>query len=404
MNDRRKTKAQLIQDLKDLRHRVASLDGSDNPDETGGLSSDQAEKVTERKPAEEALKESELWFRSMHNSLEEAVLVVTPDRILVNVNIAGQEMFGYSEDDLRGFSTEKLHIDHKHYLEFGRKIKAAFDKGEAANFEFLVKRKNGEVFPTEHTVSILMSDERRLGIISVVRDITERKQAEEELRTYRDHLKEMVVERTDKLLIANDRLQQEITERKQIEQALLLERNKLKSIFKVMDDGVYIVDQDYNFESLSINPMLKTELGPYKGRKCYEYFLHFEEPCSWCKNQDIFAGKTVQGEWHSIKNGRTYDLIDTPLRNADGSISKLEIMRDVTERKQVEEELRASNERFKRIASDAPIPIMIHAEDGEVLQISKSWTDITGFSHDEYLLLLTGQNEHMEIGWRMLEL
>ncbi len=177
--------------------------------------------ITERKRAEEALKESELWFRSMYSSLEEAVLVVTPDRILMNVNIAGQKMFGYSEDELRGFSTEKLHIDHEHYLEFGRKIEAAFDKGEAANFEFQAKRKNGEVFPTEHTVSLLKNDGGDLiGIVSIVRDITERKRAEEELKKHHDHLEELVAERTDELTKTNERLQREITGRERVHNAL----------------------------------------------------------------------------------------------------------------------------------------------------------------------------------------
>ncbi|MBC8456634.1 MAG: PAS domain S-box protein [Deltaproteobacteria bacterium] len=139
--------------------------------------------VTEQKRAEKELRESELWMRSIFDSLEEAVLVVTPDRKLRNVNDAAQRMFGYSPEELLNLSTEVLHVDHEHYLEFGRRIKEAFDKGKVANFEFESKKKNGEVFPTEHTVSLLKSDQRELlGIVSVIRDNTERKQAEENLK------------------------------------------------------------------------------------------------------------------------------------------------------------------------------------------------------------------------------
>ena len=59
----------------------------------------------------------------------------------------------------------------------------AFEKGEAANFEFKLKRKNGEIFPTEHTISLLKNDVgESMGVVSNIRDISERKKAEEALR------------------------------------------------------------------------------------------------------------------------------------------------------------------------------------------------------------------------------
>lgn len=141
------------------------------------------EDITERKRAEEALDKSELWFRSTFESLEEGVFVVTPDRRVANVNKAALTMFGYSIEEFKEHSTEILHVDHDHYVQFGKRINEAFDKHEAANFEFELKRKNGEIFPSEHTVSLLQDKSgKALGIVSVVRDITKRKQAEEKLR------------------------------------------------------------------------------------------------------------------------------------------------------------------------------------------------------------------------------
>ncbi len=142
--------------------------------------------IVERKRAEQAIRESDLWMRGIFNSLEEAVFVVTADRRLVNVNAAAEGIFGYSKDELVNRSTEILHVNHEHYVEFGRRIRQAFDHEDTANFEFAAKRKNGEVFPTEHVVSLLKNDAGdALGIVSVVRDITERKQAEEELEEHR---------------------------------------------------------------------------------------------------------------------------------------------------------------------------------------------------------------------------
>ncbi|MBT3260305.1 MAG: hypothetical protein HN366_28220, partial [Deltaproteobacteria bacterium] len=87
------------------------------------------------------------------------------------------------------------------------------------------------------------------------------------------------------------------------------------------------------------NPVLVKGFGAYEERKCYEYFHDRNEVCPWCKNQDVLVGKTVRWEWHSIKYGKTYDLIDTPMTLPDGSIGKLAIFRDMTEQKKLEAQL-----------------------------------------------------------------
>jgi signal transduction histidine kinase len=62
-----------------------------------------------------------------------------------------------------------------------------------------------------------------------------------------------------------------------------------------------------------------------------------------CKLSEVLAGKTVRWEWHSRKMNRIYDLIETPVKNIDGSISKLTIFRDITKRKKAEEEIQKLN-------------------------------------------------------------
>ncbi|MBW1671780.1 MAG: response regulator, partial [Deltaproteobacteria bacterium] len=93
-----------------------------------------------------------------------------------------------------------------------------------------------------------------------------------------------------------------------------------------------------------VNPVIVKDFGPFEGVKCYRYFHDRDEVCPWCKSQDVLAGKTVRWEWFSFKNDRTYDLMDTPMTLPDGSIGKLEIFRDITERKQLERELRIRNQ------------------------------------------------------------
>jgi signal transduction histidine kinase len=72
-------------------------------------------------------------------------------------------------------------------------------------------------------------------------------------------------------------------------------------------------------------------------------------PCEWCKNDHVFNRASLNREWYSEKTSRTYEMFDTPLVNADGSISKLKIYHDVTGRKRVEAELEGKVDELRRL-------------------------------------------------------
>ncbi|MDX9707250.1 MAG: EAL domain-containing protein, partial [Azospira sp.] len=109
--------------------------------------------------------------------------------------------------------------------------------------------------------------------------------------------------------------------------ALAAERTHLRNILDALPNGIYIVNADYDVEY--VNPALEREFGPPAGRKCHAYLHGRKAPCEWCKNEQVLAGQRVRWEWTSPQ-GRTFDLFDMPIRNADGSVSKFEIFHDIT--------------------------------------------------------------------------
>jgi PAS domain S-box-containing protein len=152
-------------------------------------------------------------------------------------------------------------------------------------------------------------------------------------------------------------LEKENVERRRAEKELHVASDNLLNILASMEDGVYIVNQECDIQY--VNPVLKKEFGPIDKRKCYEYFHDREEVCPWCKNPEVFAGKTVRWEWYSFKNQRTYDLIDTPLKNPDGSLSKLEIFRDITEMKQAAERIKQQAKFLKLVIDSIASPFYV---------------------------------------------
>lgn len=145
--------------------------------------------ITRRKKAEKELMKSKLWLQSIFNAIEEVVFVVSPDRKVMDGNAAIEKILGYSREELIGRSTEIIHADNEHYREFFKKITPKLKEKDPANLEFELKRKNGEVFPTEHTVSVIRDETgKAIASVSVIRDISERKKAEQALILSRDKL------------------------------------------------------------------------------------------------------------------------------------------------------------------------------------------------------------------------
>ena len=89
-----------------------------------------------------------------------------------------------------------------------------------------------------------------------------------------------------------------------VQKLLKLRGNHFFDVLDQLNDGAYIVNKDFNIEY--VNPIIKEEFGPTEGKKCYEYFHGNKESCDWCKNEAVYAGKSVMWEWHSEKNNKVY--------------------------------------------------------------------------------------------------
>jgi PAS domain S-box-containing protein len=166
--------------------------------------------------------------------------------------------------------------------------------------------------------------------------------------------------------------------------ALAIEQDNLTNILNSMEDGVCIVDDQYEIKF--VNPALEKDFGPVNGRRCFEYFHCRQSVCPWCKNPEVMLGQSIRWEWYSEKIRKTFDLLDTPLKTADGSLLKLEILRDITKRKRHELALKESEERF-RIAFDTnPNPTAISEIDsGIIVDVNAGFSRFSGYDKEDVL-------------------
>jgi len=142
--------------------------------------------VSERKQVEKELRDSKYLLEKMFSSLDSAIFVLDnskPPRI-VDCNPAALRIFGYSKSLLIGQTTDILHANADTHLEFLEMLRSAIEtQDHLSSFEFRMKRSDGQIFPTEHSVRQLKNNKGdRIGWVSVVSDITERKKAENALK------------------------------------------------------------------------------------------------------------------------------------------------------------------------------------------------------------------------------
>jgi len=154
--------------------------------------------ITERKQAEKALREREAelresrdYIRDLINSLPDVVYSVSmPERTIEWGNDAIR-LLGYDVKECVGRTTEFLYANEAEYLAYGEKVSQAFAAGKNTfNTEVLLRKKGGELFPAEVTASLFRVDGKLVRLTGIVRDISDRKQAEEALKKSEKTLKE----------------------------------------------------------------------------------------------------------------------------------------------------------------------------------------------------------------------
>jgi PAS domain S-box-containing protein len=340
--------------------------------------------IADRKRAEEALRESERDYRTIIEKMVDVYYRADLEGNLMSVSPSAVKLLGYdSTDELMGRSLAK----DFYYRPDDREIflKDLKKHGELTSYQIILRKKDGTPVPGETSSHFVYDDSGEpIAVEGIFRDITERKRAEETLRQYREHLEELVKERTVELTKANELLQQEISDRVRKEEALRLSEERYRALF--MNNPIETIIVDLEGKVTGFNKAKEegaknkpNDRLPELGDRMYKDYagkhrINMRKELMDC----LRLGKPNNFPELQYDNRFLYINI-SPF--SDGAIIT---SIDITERKRAEEALRASEEKYSGLVENSLTGIYID-QDRKIVFANKRFAEIYRYSDEELL-------------------
>ena len=270
----------------------------------------------ERQRAEEARVQNLEFYRGLVKTSPDAIFLHDSEGKIIMANERTASLFGLGQKgDLIGKNFFNLVLS-KEKPKAKEDLRKAKKKGYLINQEYTLYKDNGKTFKSEINTSVIKNIKGSPeAIMRVVRDITERKKAEESLRNS-EHF--------------------------------------LSDIFMSIQDGISILDKNYNI--LQVNQTMEkwySHSMPLVGKKCYEAYHCRNKRCKVCPTREALKTKRTSVKIVPLEDSskitgwlelHSFPLVDQDTKKVTGVI---EYVRDITERKEMEEALKKSEQEFR---------------------------------------------------------
>ena len=227
--------------------------------------------VTKRRKAQKEFKERTDKFRAIFQNSMDAILFTIADGTILDANIAAEKMFGYKKEEMIKLGRNGIVDinDPNLTVLLAERNRTGYAKGELR-----LIRKNGTVFPAEVSNNVFVDINGNNRTSMIIRDITRRKQAEEDLNRYRSELESLVKERTYELENAYE--------------SLKISQEHYMALFDSIDEGFCTIEvifdenkKPVDYRYLEMNPAFEKQTGysDAKGKLMRDITSDFEE--SW---------------------------------------------------------------------------------------------------------------------------
>lgn len=310
--------------------------------------------ITQAKQAEEAVRRSESQYRSLFEQQNDAVFIVDPVGKYLNLNQQAAEMIGYTMEEALQLSISDVSVDFKHSYEI---IEQLLAKEVIPTYEKKFRHKDGHIFPIEISVAMVWdNDGKPLYIQSIVRDISERKQAEMALRDSERQFRALFEQSNDAVLILD------------------IAGNKLAANQRSVEMTGYPLED-----------LLKI---PFAG-------LSIEKTASHDAMDYLLKGRIVPPYERKIrhKDGHIFivEINAEVVHGDDGNPKHIQcIMRDISERKQAETILRESEMLYRSLFQQPNDGVFTLTMDGRYISVNERGATMFGYTMEEALQLRFG--------------
>ena len=330
--------------------------------------------ITERKKIEQEQLEQQAFLESIYSSVDLSIFVADVDEDgefrYTGLNPAHERLTGLKLEEIRGKRPEDLapYVPAEATVAIRDNYARCVEAGEPIEYEEMIPMGGRETWWLTRLSPIRNAEGRIYRIVGTSLSITERKRIEEELRMHQDHLEQLVEERTAKLQKSESRF---------------------RALFSAVPVPVVVTDAASG-EILEANEHVAGTLGldPEKivGSDVRDLYENASERGP--RVQKILEEGHVRGHELTIRRGdgkQASLLLSTSTIEYDGRQALLSSLIDLTERKEMEEALRHSEERFRALVHNASDIITILDAEGRVQYDSPSIERILGYRPDERL-------------------
>ncbi|MEM9543322.1 MAG: adenylate/guanylate cyclase domain-containing protein [Cyanobacteria bacterium P01_E01_bin.42] len=346
--------------------------------------------VTERQQALEGLQKAEEKYRTIFENAVEGIFQTTPDGRYLSANPALARIYGYDSPaelmaNLENLE-ERLYLDPQRRRIFTHTIET---EGGVVGFEAQVRRRDGELrWISENARAVRDKKGQILYYEGTVEDITDRKQAEEELRKLNEELEMRVQQRTNELQQLNLQLLLEIGERERIESALRTSEAELKALFAAMTDIITVFDAKGNYAKI-VTTNSETIYSPKSqllGKNVLEVFSPEQAQIFLDHIRDALAsGETVYTEYSLDGNSGISQGKRSSTAWFSASVSPLPnncviwVARNITKRKQMQLKVEKAEEKYRSIFENAAEGIFQSTRDGRYISANPALVEMYGY-------------------------